>query len=764
MINHYIQSFLHSVKKNNFFYSINLLGFFVGFLLLTIISAFVYQELSFDRFHKQASSIYRIHSGGYGVTPLCFKEKLKEKLPELVHVVQLSSTGLTLGYDEKTAEVKKAYFADPELFRLFSFRLLSGDPEKVLKAPFSIVLDKSTAYYLFGDQIPLGKIIHGEKGEYTVTGIMEDIPYNSHLRSQAFVSMETLKSTEDEVAFNCGSWSSLTYVSLSKESDVKETEIKINVLLKDCRMAGNSLKLEPLKKIYFDYSNNKYDGCRHGNLQTTFLYLAIAILILVIVIINYINLFTMILTARLKEFSVRRINGAEKKQIIKQVLVETIGVTFFSSVISLVVVELLLSPLSSVLNIPVNVSFNRFLLYACYFSCIGVIGCIMGFIPGLFISKTNAVKVLKNESIFGRREIRRKLFLLFQLLIVATLLNLSFIIKNQINFLLKKDMGFCYENVITFRLDETLQEKQELLKDKLYKIPSVEIVSCSNGLMGEGFTKVPIDNSENHDLCYTYTIDPEYLKLYAIDLKYGRNFSPDLKSDNKNSCIINEEACITIGIEDPIDRMINGRRIVGVVKNFNYSSLHNVIEPLLICCGTGKVIQIKIAPDNQNKTIDNIRSSCISISPDFEFDYAFLDTQIKELYKSDLNVRNSIGAYSIVAFLIALLGLLGLMLFIIRKKIKEVNIRKLHGASVSDILKLFLKEQLRIILISNAIAIPVSVFIVNKWLENFSYRVDIGFLVFLKTLIVTLIFNVLVISVLVVKAQKTNVVEALKNE
>ncbi len=764
MIYHYIQSFLRSVKKNQFFYSINLIGFFVGFLILTVITAFVYQEFSFDRFHENSSNIYRINSGGYGVTPLCFKEKLDGKLAEISHVVQLSSTSLEINYNEQILNIGKTYYTDSELFDVFSFKLLSGNPNHVLQAPFSIVLDKSTASELFGEQSPLGKIIHGKHGDYTVTGIMEDIPYNSHIQSKAFISFETLRQVEGENAFNCGSWFSLTYVSLLKNSIVKDTETEINTILKDSRMANNPLKLESLKKVYFDYNNNKYDGCKHGNIQTTFLYLGIAIFILIIVVFNYINLSTTILISRLKEFSIRKINGAKRKDIIKHVMIETVGVAFVSLIIALVVVEFLLHPLSNILNIPISSAFKRTSLYTYFFAGIGITSFIIGLIPGIFISKVNEIKVLKNESIFGSRNMQRKLLLVFELIIVAILLNSLLLVKKQIDFMLQKDMGLQYENVIAFNVDQILQDKSELLKGKLLAAPSIEKVSFSNSLIGEGFTKVPIDVTDDKELCYTYFIDSEYILLYNIDIKYGRNFSFDLITDGNSSCIINEEACKSIGMENPIDKVVNGKRIVGVVKNFNYSSLHDKIEPLILSCGKGNVLQIRIAQDNQEKTINFIKDVCMSISPDFDFNYAFLDSRIKNLYKSDMNVKSSIEIYSILAFLITLLGLWGLMLFTIKKKTKEVCIRKLHGARMSDTFKLFAKEQVSIVLISNIVSIPISIFIVNKWLNNFAYKVDIGFLIFIKTLFVVAFFTILAISFLIIKSQKANLVETLKYE
>lgn len=770
MIYHYIQLFLRNIKKNAFFYSINLGGFIAGFLLLTIISAFVYQELSFDRFHKNASTIYRIQSGGYGVTPLCFKEKLENKIPEITNIIRFSSSGdLKIDFKGEILDLGKFYFTDPEIFRSFSFKLLSGNADDALQTPFSIVINQTTAKKLFGEHSPLGETIQDINGlDYTVTGVMEDIPYNSHIQSAAFIPIETLKNIKGDELFSCSNWSSLTYIRLAENSMIPDIEDKINSALEDLKMGTSDgkirLKLQSLKKIYFDAANNKYDGSKHGSLQTTLLYFAIAVLILIIVIFNYINLTTAILAGRIKEFSIRKIQGAERRQIIKQIVTETFGVTFLSFFFALLTDELFLPQLSRILSIPVFVKLDRVWLYSCYFIIVGVIGVITGVVPGILFSKTNEIKILRNENVFGSRGMLRRMLLTLQFVIVTVLLNTTFLIKKQIDYVLEKDLGFQYENVITFDLNEELQNKKELLKNVLLKNSAIENVSFSDGLMGGGFAKAPLTIDEETKLCYKYSIDPAYFDLYRIKLKNGRNFSDDLKTDSQNSCIVNEELCAVFGFENPIGKTIGEREIIGVVSNFNYTSLHNSIEPLVINCGTGKVVQIKISPFHQEQTIAFLKNSCEYISPGFEWDYTFLESRIKDLYQAELNLKSSTGIYSIVAFSIALLGLFGLTLFTIKKRTKEVSIRKLHGARLSDTFRIFFREQVWILLFSNIIAVPVSILIMNQWLNNFSFRTGFGLIIFLKTFCISLIFNVLAILFLIIKTHRINVVDALKYE
>ncbi len=766
----YIKSYFFSLKKNRFFYIINFIGFSVAFLLLTIILTFVYQEISFDKFHKNNNNIYRLHPEEYGVTPICFADKLKNKIPEIRNIIRFSSIDLSININDEILDLGKAYFTDPEVFQVFSFKLLSGNASNALKDPFSIVISQLKAEELFPGSSPIGKTIKDKNGIiYTITGVMEDIPYNSHIQANAFASIETLRYTGNEKNFNCGSWSILTYIYLAENSILKETEIKINDVLEEFRMdTGNGkipLILEPMGTIYFNYSNNKYDGAKHGNFQTVVLYLAISFLLSFVAITNYINLSTAISIRRIKEIAIKKINGAKTSHIIIQTVTEAISTALISFIIALLVIEFFLPQLCTLLNIKISSTFNRLNLYLFYFVGTLTIGIITGLFPGIFLSKVDEIKALKNETILKSHGFRRKILTTFQLLIVAILLNATFIVKSQINYITKKDIGFNYENVVTFNLPQEIIAKKEILKDKLLENTDIKAVSFSNGLIGKGFTKAPKGNHDNKELCYFYSIDPDYLKLYKINIKHGRDFSWNLKTDLSNSCIINEEACRALGFENPLNEMLDKKQIIGVVHDFNFTSLHNQIEPLAIYCSeNGNIAQVKISNVNQNNTLKYIENTCKSISNDFNFNYTFLKDRIKSLYKAELVLKNSFQFYSFITFIVALLGLLGLTLFSLKRRNKEACIRKLFGAKLQDTLLLLTKEQSLIVLIANIMAIPLTFVIMNKWLNNFEFRVNIGYLIFIKTLFITYTFTLLTTSYLILKIHKTSMIESLKNE
>ena len=770
MLHHYLKSFFINIRKNRFFYSINLVGFLTGFLLLTIIFTFVYQELSFDKFIKNAESIYRIHSGGYGVTPMCFGEQLNGQLPEIANVVRFNRTNLSLVHNNEEFPIDKCYYTDPGVFQMFSFELLSDDKSDVLKNPFSVVLNQSTARKLFGDHNPVGKTLPDTNGRiYTITGIMKDLPYNSHLVANAFVSVETLRQIGTESDFNCGSWQILTYVSLAESANKEDVEQKLNTLLENSRMGSHDgkipLELEQLKEIYFDYANNKYDGSKHGNRQTVILYFAISILILTIVVINYINLSTAISVGRMKEFAIRKVNGARQFQIIKQNILETLGLIIASFVVAIGLIEIFLPQISRFLNLDIHESGNRIQLYGFLFVIILIIGFITGLLPGLFLSKVNETKALKNESAFKSKGLQRKLLLAFQLIIVSILLSSVFIVTKQISFLLDKDLGFNTKNVVTVRLNQSMADKNNLIRNTLLQNPQIKSVSFSDGITGDGFTKKPIQLNEIENLCYYYKIDPDYIDLYQMNLKYGRNFSWDTPTDFDGGSLVNEEFCKAFGIENPVNETFYGRTIVGVVKDFNFITLHQRIEPLIMACGkNGKTLQIKIASNNTEKTINFIRNNLSKISPNFTADVEFLDFHIKELYRAEINLRQSFRVYALVTLSISLIGLFGLTLFTIKKKTKETGIRKLHGASLMDTFVLLSKEQIIIVLLSNLIALPFSYWIMSKWLTNFDYHISIQSGVFIATLLVTLVFNLLAISLLLVKTHHTNPADVLKYE
>jgi len=771
MIYHYIKSFIASVKRNRFFYSINLVGFLTGFLLLTLIFTYVSQELSFDRFHKNVDTIYRLHPVGYGVTPLCFADKLKDKLPEITGMVRFSIMDLAIDHKNTIIRIDNTYYTDPEVFQMFSFPLLSGDARTALQKPFSIVLNQATAGKLFGKSNPMGETIRDKNGKvYTITGVMADIPYNSHLQYNAFVSIETLKYMGDDSILGCSSWFNLFYMTLSDKANKDEVEKKINTLLDEDKMEGDDgkiqLRLESVKDIYFDSKDNRFDGSKHGNKQTVMLYLGISILILLTVIINYINLSTAISGSRIKEIAIRKINGATRIQIIGQILVETVGLAIISFAVALAIIEVLLPQLSNLLNLPVSESTNRSFLYLCYFVGVVAVGVVSGLIPGVFLSKTSEIKALKNESVFNAHGYQRRILLTVQLIIVAVLLNSTFIINAQIGYLFKKDLGVNCQNVVCFQLDEQLTAKQQVVRAALLKNPRIKAVTISYALIGAELGKAAQTCDSNTVMCNLTSIDPEYLQLYGLRMKYGRNFDRSIETDSSNCCIVNEAVCRALGIENPTERMSGKKRIIGVVYDFNYTSLHNQVEPLMILSSDrdDRFAQVKIEGDNQEETLRFIRSTCTGLSPTYNGDYIFLENRIRELYKPELDLKRSFQVYSIVTLIVAMLGLFGLTLFTISKKMKEVSLRKLFGARLTDTFRLLTKEQLWIVVVSNILAIPVTYWIMNRWLNNFHCRMEISIITFLESLLITAALILLAISFLIVKTHGISIMKALKHE
>ncbi len=770
MFNHFIKSIIASIKKNTFFHSINLFGFFIGFLLFSIIITFVYQELSFDKFHKNTNRIYRIHSGGYGVTPPCFAEKLKNKVPEINNIIRFNSTTLNIIHNQDEIPISNTYYTDAEIFSVFSFKLLYGNSNGVLRKPYSIVISKSIATLLFDTDNAIGEKIQNKNGtEYTITGIMDNIPYNSHIQANALISMETLRVLSNDEEFNCGTWSLLTYVELSGNANRNNTEQKINTILEDSKMGTDDgkfyLKLQPLKKIYFDFKNNKYDGCKHGNNKTVGLYFAISCLILLIVILNYINLSTLIASERIKEIAIRKINGAKPIHIITQTLLESFTTILISFLLTIVVVQLLLPQLGGLLNISLSHSIKPANLYFYYFIFLLVIALITGIMPGIILSKITETKALKKESFSNNRGLHRKILLTCQLIIVSVFLGSTLITNKQINYILNKDLGFEYTQVVSFNLSDTLLNKKDLLKAKLLKNPDIKAISYSNNIIASGLAKAPMKYGDKSKLCYFYSVDPDYIDLYKMSIKEGRNFSWSMPTDFENSCIINEKACKEFEISKPIGKKFNNRIIIGLIRDFNFTSLHNQIEPLVINCDyNGQVIQIKIGTSDIDKTKQFIAKTCTSISPPFDPKFSFLNNQINDLYKPELALKKSLKVYTIISFSIALLGLFGLFVYMMNKRTKEVGIRKLFGAKLIDTFKLLIKEQIVIVTSSTLIASPITYIIMNYWLSSFHNKIEIGIFIFLEILIIMFVFTIVAVLVLIIKTHRLNLIKTLKYE
>ncbi len=769
MINYYLKSFITSIRKNQFFYSINLIGFLTGFIIFLVILSFIHQEISFDKFHKNADYIYRINSGGYGVTPLCFGEKLHNKVPEISDIVRFSSSELIIVHKDIQTEPKKIYYADKNVFEVFTFKLIQGNKDDVLKEPYSLVISKTVSKQLFGDISPVGEIIKTKKGTiYTITGVMEDIPQNSHLQCDLFSSIETL-SAIDENAINCGGWGHLSYVLLL-ENTIKDTVAhKINTILADNRMRDSNgvleLKLENLKNLYFDHENNKFDGCKHGDKQTVIIYFAVSFLLLFLVIINYINLFIAISSSKLKSLAVKKILGASRNQIITQFIFESLGLSIVSFILTITIINAFLSDISKILNLNLNLTQNWVLLYLVFFFVVSIIGILTGYISGFSISKLKAIHVLKKESFFKSKGIQRKLILVLQLSIVAVLLNSSFIINNQLRYVLTKDLGFDHKSVIFFRLNEELENKAEVLKSSLLKVPGIKNISFSSSIFSDGFGKSPFDKNDHTELCNFISVDPEYIDLYNLTIIEGRNFSVDYPGDFESSCIINEQMRKAFELNNPINEVLGKRKIVGVISDFNFSSLHNSIEPLIIYCDKyNPYVQLKIDHIRNDEILLQIKKMSNDLSPNNNLEFSFLDSKLKELYKSEYDLNNNLKVYSSITLIIALLGIFGLTLFMIKKKYKEIGIRKLFGAKFKDVFLLLTKEYFWIILIANALALPITINSMNKWIANFQYKLDFDYSVYLKTFLIELIFTLFAILLIIFKSHKIDPLEVLKEE
>jgi len=769
MLYFYIKSLLSSIRKNKFFYSANLIGFLTGFLVLIVILTFVYQELSFDRFHQKAETIYRINSGGYGVTPLCFGEKLNNKIPEIDEIVRFRSERTIITKNKQQLDDKTLYYTDNNIFKVFSFDLITGNTETVLKEPYSVVLSKTLSRQLFGKESPIGETVKNKTGLIlTVTGVMKDIPLYSHLQCDMFVSIETLKYT-DEDAFNCGEWSNLTYLLLKENSEVENVMEKVNLLLEDFCMTTSEgkfqLKLQSIKEIYFDYDSNKYDGSSHGNFQTVMIYLAISVLLLLLVVINYINLFIAISSSKIKPIAIKKILGATRKKIAKQFVFEAIGVSIISYTIAIVFVELFLTEISGLLGLNISGSLNWNLIYFLFFFGIVIIGIITGIISGYSVSKLNAIKVLNNKSFFKSKGIQRKLLLIIQLTIVAVLLNSTFIINKQLNYILDKDLGFNYENIAYLKLDEKLIENSDVLKRKLKENPSIKGISFSSGLIGDGTTKAPLGSDDNIHLSNIYSVDPDYIDLYKMEIKSGRNFSWHYKTDFENTCIINEKACKVFGLEEPLDEMLGENKIVGVISDFNYTSLHNSIEPLVIFCEeNGRIIQLTISENEISSTLRYIENTCKMFSSEYNCNISFMDNRLKQLYKSEFELKKNFSFFSLVTLIIALLGIVGLALFMVKKKYKEISIRKLFGARLKDTFQIIAKEYFIIICISNLLAFPLTYFFMNRWITNFQYMAPFGYFAFIRTFLIVVAFTFLAITYMILKSHKISLIDTIKEE
>ncbi len=788
MLKNYFTIARRNLLKHKVYTSVNVIGLAVGIISTLFIIFYLRFEFSFDNFHKDSDNIYRVSiiSSREGkverespvfVPPI--GPELKQEFPEVKQYTRFS-TPRTIYYESnnKYFKITENIFADSTFFRMLSFNLISGNPSTVLTSPYSIVLTKSTAAVIFGKENPVGQILkNGNNDLYKVTGIVRDPPENSEIQFKALLSFSSLyKNSHNYMGWNGGN-QYYTYVKLSNQESKKQLTPKLAGFMWEHinkKLARLNIKfkayLQPLEDIHLKYNEGSQAG-----LSNIYIFSAIAFLIIIIACINFINLSIARSVKRTKEIGVRKILGAGRNNLFVQFISEYILISAAVLFVVVVGIELLFPVFKSI----AGYSFNNLDLYspgniAIIVGIIFLVGVIAGGYPAIYLSSLQPVDSIKGEIKYRDKKIStRNVLLVSQFAISIALIISTIFISKQLSFVSKKNLGFDKSNILVLPLlNSESKENLAELRNSLTSISGVKYVSgssdipynnfTSNGYIPEGFT-TPV-------MIHVVDTDHNFLEAYGIKLSEGRSFIPGMTSDS-SAYLINEALAKQLGWDNPIGKTItrNGKhKIIGLVKNFNYSSLHSQIGPLIITekpySNLFSFVSVKISPDNISGTLAQIKKSWDKSNHTSVFEYSFLSDEINQLYKPENNFRQIFLTFASVAIILALFGLFSLASLSTEQKTKEIGIRKVLGDTSAGITIRLLKEYFVFVIIANIIAWPLAYYFINSWLNNFVYRININWLLFLATGVITLLVAMGTVIWQAIRAASADPVKSIRYE
>jgi ABC-type antimicrobial peptide transport system permease subunit len=790
MLFNYIKIAFRNLFKYKAFSLINVAGLAIGMTCCFLILLWVLDELSFDRFHDNSLELYRavvkvindngITSTVYGPTPL--GPGLQGEFPEVVDFTRyLPAPQLSLRHGDSVFN-EKIMWVDPGFFRMFSFPAIAGDLEKALDTPLSLVITRRIAKKYFGtDEEIVGRILKmNNQWDYEVKAVIEDVPPNSHLDFDILAPFTNLK----YAGWQMENWvipNTITYVQLQENASHKDFNEKIVKFIED-RMTSftfsEDLFLQPLIEIHLN-SDFAGDRSRLGNITHVYILSVIAIFILLIACINFMNLSTARAANRVKEIGIRKVVGARRTHLIAQFYGESIFLSVVALLIALALAILLLPSFNTLSGkaLSLDLTGNWQVILG-----IGLItfftGIIAGSYPAFFLSAFKPVRVLGGSSRSGAKSvILRKTLVVLQFALSVLLIISTAIVHGQLQFIKNKDLGYEKDNVLMIpRISgKKLDKSHDTLKNELLKNPKVIGVTASsqNPTNSEAATIAFTWRGKNPDaqiLLHANSVTIDYPSTMKMEIIEGRGYSSEIASDRSGKVLLNEEAVKVMGFENPVGETINyfkyKTEVIGVVKNFHFQPVHKKIEPMLM--GTwpirGGYTIIKIHPDHMAETIGFVKKTWDMIYPTDPFDYHFLDEDYDRLYRAEERMGTLLNFFAALAIFVACLGLFGLASFTTEQRTKEIGIRKVLGASTAGIVLLLCTDFLKLVLIANIISWPIAYYFMNNWLQDFAYRININWLIFLVATILSLVIALITVSFKTTKASMANPVESLRYE
>lgn len=808
MFRNYLLTAIRNFYRQKGYSIINFAGLAIGFAAFILIMMFVLHELSYDKFHENYQRINRIAvrgqmSGDFfdvAVSPAPLAPAIQRDFPEVETATRIRRTFQTTYFIHDNIKYYESglLFADTGFFDVFSFEVIMGDPQKMLKEPFSIVLTEKTAQKYFGEENPMGQVLRfNDQHNFKVTGIIENIPENSHFTFPMLGAWSSQQEMGRTHMLN--SWGSMayhTYVKLKPNTNTEGFNKKISnyIMGKMIETSGGSPEdfeglqmefipyLQPIEEIHL-HSDKLAELGSNGDFSYVIIFTLVAIFILVIACINFMNLTTARSSRRAREVGIRKVHGAHKKMLIYQFLAESVMISLISLLLSFLIVELTLPVFNDLLGEELRFSFFKDWKYLVSLILIGVFaGILAGSYPAFYLSSFRPVKVLKGDLQKGRRKsVLRNTLVVVQFTISISLLIGTGIIYGQLNYIKNKKLGFDKEHILVIPLrGDRLQQKFEPIKNELGAMPSVESITCSSALPGkasDGTAYFPEGRDRTDPwLIFNMSVDYDFTETMGMQVTRGRSFSKDFATDSAG-VIINETLMKRLGWQDdPLNKKFrigdpdSGRvfHVIGVIKDFHSKSLHEPIEPFILYHDPGFFFNmiVRLRRGNIQEKIARLEEKWNQVETSFPFDFYFFEQSFDELYAKEQQMGKTFIYFSVIAILIACLGLFGLASYTSEQRTKEIGIRKTLGSSATGISLMLTKDFTKWVLVANLIAWPVSFYLLESWLGNFAYSIEIfeKWWLFFAAAFLSLLIAVITVSYQALKAANSNPVDAIKYE
>lgn len=799
MLQNYFRTAWRNLTRNKVYSFINIAGITIGLAAFWLIALYVGDELSYDRSFTNADRIYRIaqHANWEGgsmnlaLNPPPLGPAITEKFPEVEQVVRIDAEGGgVIKFNKEAFKQNDILFADNNFFKIFSYTFLYGDAASALSQPNSTVITESLAKKIFGDvaQALNQTIYFGDSEPVKITGVIKDVPQNSHLQFSGIRSMYVVSNDQN-------TWQNLymyDYILLKKGVDVNAFGKKLNAfgmqtIAKEMGIKDYRMELQPLTSIHL-HSNLQYELSTNSSMSRVYIFIAIGILILLIALINYMNLSTARSAVRVKEIGIRKVIGSSRGNLAGLFIAEALLVTFIAAFIAIFLVEASMPFFNNIAGKELDIwRFGTYYTIGFVIVFALLAGLISGSYPALFLSRFKMIPSLKGQ--LGNMQtsaLLRKSLVVFQFVIAVFLISGSFIIYKQMQYVNNKDLGFNKAQVLTFHIDD-MKVRNEIpaLKNALLQSPLIEDVAVAGNAIGDNylgghdfaFEKNGVMQSSSTMAKQLY-VDDDFLKTMNIQLLQGRNFSKDMQTDQYGTMLINETLMKQLGYTNAIGKKseyrvnrfadMSRRNIIGVVKDFHFSSLQHKIEPMVLmlppAANEQDNLYVKIAKGKIAAGLDYLKKTYAKFDRQNTADFNFLDEAFAKQYAAEQKQEQLSFVFTLLAFIIACLGLTGLVMFTVSQRIKEIGIRKVLGASVASVTLMLGKSFMQLVLIATVIAMPVAWFAMHKWLQDFAYRIDIKWWMFLIPGLMAVGIALITVCAQAVKAAWVNPVKSLRTE